>query len=289
MRAVSVAHALLKLTFEAEELRLVMRVEEIEAGGFERVESGDRLALHLEARLALLAEFAERLLHFDVTLLFGEDGVCHLAHAVSPRGAREFVDAPRAVTKAELIELVALVHELRVNLHQRLGGGGDDPVHVPAPRQHLVPPRHRVPSVGRAKPPRLHHVLDQRAAVARVGMLRSLRVGQLHKNSGRLLQLHQHVEAVQHGNVRGGANLGKLPPSIEEQFHSLFPALLRLGDATGVERGVDADDVRLRRLLHLGSRRAGGGANLARRTNRSGATANATAARCDRRIARNRR
>ena len=133
VRGVAVAHALLEETLQAEELRFMVRVEKVQGCTFQRVQARDCFALHLEARLALLAEFGERLLDLDVALLLGEDDVGHLAHAVAPRGAREFVDAPRAVPKPELVELVPLVHELRVNLHQGFGRRRDYAVHVPSP------------------------------------------------------------------------------------------------------------------------------------------------------------
>ena len=133
VRPVAVAHPLLEEALESEQFSLVVRVEKVQRGSLERVETGDGLALHLEARLALLAKFREGFLHLDVPLLLGEDDVGDLAHAMVPRGARQLVDAPGAVPQAELVELVALVHQLRVNLHQGLRGGCDDAVHVPAP------------------------------------------------------------------------------------------------------------------------------------------------------------
>ena len=191
VRAVAVAGALLELPLEPEQLGFVVRVEKVQAGGLQRVEPGDGLALHLQTSLALLAQLRKRLLHLDVPLLLGENRDGGFAHAPPPRRRREFVDPPRAVSQTELVQLVpAVVQELRVDLRQALPRAGDDVVHVPAPRQNLVPPRHGVPLVGRPQAPRLHHVLDERAAVPRVLVLRPLRVGQLHQNARALLQLH---------------------------------------------------------------------------------------------------
>mmetsp|Transcript_5293 Transcript_5293/g.19056 ORF Transcript_5293/g.19056 Transcript_5293/m.19056 type:complete len:807 (+) Transcript_5293:4168-6588(+) len=175
-----------------------------------------------------------------------------------PRGPRELVDAPRAVAQPELIQLVPLMHELRVRLHEPLRGRGDDAVHVPAPRQHFVPLRQRVPAVRRAQSPRLHRVLDQRARVAGVRMLRPPRVGELDQDARGLLQLHDGVERVQDRDVRARARLRELPPPVEKQLDRLFAVLLRVVDPSAVERVVHAHDVDLRGFLNFGRRRRRG-------------------------------
>ena len=171
------------------------------------------------------------------------------------------------------------MHELRVDLGEALRRRRDDAVDVPPPRQNLVPPRHGVPPVRRPQAPRLHHVLNQRAAVPRVLVLRPLRVGELHEDPRGLLELDHDVEQVQRGRVRVGAGVRQPPPPVQQELHRLLPALLRLRDAARVEGGVHADDVQLGRLLHLGRRGDWGSRSLSP-TSRSSSTASAAASRC---------
>mmetsp|Transcript_5725 Transcript_5725/g.18895 ORF Transcript_5725/g.18895 Transcript_5725/m.18895 type:complete len:282 (-) Transcript_5725:8366-9211(-) len=184
VRAVAVARSFLELAFQTEQLGFVMRVEEIQGRGFKRVQTGDCFALHLKARFALLSQFRKRLLDLDVALLLGEDGVGGFAHASPPRRRGELVDSPGPVSQPELVQLrPAVVQQLRVDLGEGFPGAGDDVVHIPAPSQNLVPPRHRVPPVRRAQAPSFHDVLYQGAALPGVLVVRPLRVGKLHQHS----------------------------------------------------------------------------------------------------------
>mmetsp|Transcript_35300 Transcript_35300/g.111552 ORF Transcript_35300/g.111552 Transcript_35300/m.111552 type:complete len:375 (-) Transcript_35300:1314-2438(-) len=155
VRCLAVPELLEEHPLEPEDLGLVVGRKVLEVGSVDQVHAAHELPRHVEVRLGLLSDLDEGLLH-----LHGEEAVHLVEHAhaelvevLPPRHARQLIHAPRLVAVTELMQL-------RLHIVEGLECVDNEVVHVVAPHQEVVPPRHAVPRVGGAQPPGLEDILQ---------------------------------------------------------------------------------------------------------------------------------